>query len=299
MVLALQIILAICFVGIAGMLIVDINKNHKGELKEAGGKKWAQGMFVGIFANFLDTLGCGSFAPSTFLYKTFKNVEDINIPGTLNVGDTFPVIFEALIFTTSVECEPIFLIAMCVAAMIGAYAFAEIITKWDINKIRIWLGCAMIATAIIMFCKNHSFGPFGSVGDGAGFLPNQWQFWVAVILNVVWGALMDIGFGLYAPCMATCLLLGCSAGTCFPVFMGSCALLMPANSVVFIKKGRYDAVATLGNFIGGCIGVFIAWKIITSLPMYWLINVVCVVLLWTAYSILNDRAKALKAAKAA
>ena len=299
MVLALQIILAICFVGIAGMLIVDINKNHKGELKEAGGKKWAQGMFVGIFANFLDTLGCGSFAPSTFLYKTFKNVEDINIPGTLNVGDTFPVIFEALIFTTSVECEPIFLVAMCVAAMIGAYAFAEIITKWDINKIRIWLGCAMIATAIIMFCKNHSFGPFGSVGEGAGFLPNQWQFWVAVILNVVWGALMDIGFGLYAPCMATCLLLGCSSGVCFPVFMGSCALLMPANSVVFIKKGRYDAVATLGNFIGGCIGVFIAWKIITSLPMYWLINVVCVVLLWTAYSILSDRAKALKAAKAA
>ncbi|MBQ7092651.1 MAG: permease, partial [Clostridia bacterium] len=59
------------------------------------------------------------------------------------------------------------------------------------------------------------------------------------------------------------------------------------------------AVATLGNFIGGCIGVFIAWKIITSLPMYWLINVVCVVLLWTAYSILSDRAKALKAAKAA
>ena len=40
MVLALQIILAVCFVGIAGMLIVDINKNHKGELKEAGGKKW-------------------------------------------------------------------------------------------------------------------------------------------------------------------------------------------------------------------------------------------------------------------
>ena len=299
MVLALQIILAICFVGIAGMLIVDINKNHKGELKEAGGKKWAQGMFVGVLCNFLDTLGVGSFAPSTFLYKVFNNVDDINIPGTLNIGDTFPVIFEALIFIGSVECEPVFLVAMCVAAMIGAYAFAEISTKWDVNRIRLWLGWVMVAMAIIMACRNNGWGPFGAVGTAPGFAINTWQFWVAVLLNVVWGALMDIGFGLYAPCMATCLLLGCSAGTCFPVFMGSCALLMPANSVVFIKKGRYDAVATLGNFIGGCVGVFIAWKIITSLPMYWLVNIVCVVLLWTAYPFLSARAKALKAAKAA
>ena len=50
--------------------------------------------------------------------------------------------------------------------------------------------------------------------------------------------------------------------------------------------------------IGGCIGVFIAWKIITSLPMHILIYLVCVVLLWTSYSILSARAKDLKAKKA-
>ena len=138
----------------------------------------------------------------------------------------------------------------------------------------------------------------GSIGEGIGFTVGQWQFWVAVILNFFWGALMDVGFGLYAPCMATCLLLGCSGTTCFPVFMGSCALLMPANSIVFIKKSRYDVVATLGNMIGGCIGVFIAWKIITSLPMHILIYLVCVVLLWTSYSILSARAKDLEAKKA-
>ncbi len=81
--------------------------------------------------------------------------------------------------------------------------------------------------------------------------------------------------------------------------MGSCALLMPANSIVFIKKGRYDAVATLGNFIGGCIGVFIAWKVVTSIPMFWLVNVICLVLFWTSYTFINARAKDMKAAKAA
>ena len=54
-------------------------------------------------------------------------------------------------------------------------------------------------------------------------------------------------------------------------------------------------MATLGNMIGGCIGVFIAWKIVTSLPMKVLIYVICVVLLWTSYKMLSDRAKDLKA----
>ena len=67
MVLALQIVLAACFMGIAVDLLVDVNKNHKGECSKASKKLWAQGMIVGIIANFLDTLGCGSFAPSTFV----------------------------------------------------------------------------------------------------------------------------------------------------------------------------------------------------------------------------------------
>ena len=80
------------------------------ELKSATGKQWASGFAVGIVANFLDTLGCGSYAPSTFMYKLFNQIDDINIPGTLNVGDTFPVIFEAFIFTASVDVDPVFLL---------------------------------------------------------------------------------------------------------------------------------------------------------------------------------------------
>ena len=76
---------------------------------------------------------------------------------------------------------------------------------------------------------------------------------VAAAFNILWGALMDIGFGLYAPCMATCLLLGVDAATCFPVFMGSCACLMPACSIEFIKSHRYDVAHTIGNAVGGCI----------------------------------------------
>ena len=110
MLLAIQILLGVLFAGTGIGLVVDLGKNRMDELKGSTGKQWASAFTVGIIANFLDTLGCGSYAPSTFMYKLFNQIDDIDIPGTLNIGDTFPVIFEAFIFTTSVECDPLFLL---------------------------------------------------------------------------------------------------------------------------------------------------------------------------------------------
>ena len=159
---------------------------------------------------------------------------------------------------------------MYVCAAAGSFGFATIVTKWPRNKIRWALGTIMIPLAIIMLCRNTGWGPFGMIGTATTL--TGWQLIVAAGLNILWGALMDIGFGLYAPCMATCLLLGVDATAAFPVFMGSCACLMPACSIEFIKSHRYDVAHTIGNALGGCVGVFLAWKVVTSLPMFWLIN---------------------------
>ena len=286
MLLFLQILFGVLAAGTGIGLIADIAKNRMEDLKKATGKQWASGFSVGIVANFLDTLGCGSFAPSTFMYKLFNQIDDIDIPGTLNVGDTFPVIFEAFIFTASVDVDPMFLLIMYVCAAVGSFGFATIVTKWA-------LGIIMIPLAIIMLCKNTGWGPFGIVGTATTL--TGWKLFVAAALNILWGALMDIGFGLYAPCMATCLLLGVDATAAFPVFMGSCACLMPACSIEFIKSHRYDVAHTIGNALGGCVGVFLAWKVVTSLPMFWLINLVCVVLLWTSYTLISAALKDKKA----
>ncbi|WP_277258668.1 permease [Merdimonas faecis] len=293
MLLFLQILFGVLAAGTGIGLIADIAKNRMEDLKKATGKQWASGFAVGIVANFLDTLGCGSYAPSTFMYKLFNQIDDINIPGTLNVGDTFPVIFEAFIFTASVDVDPVFLLIMYVCAAAGSFGFATIVTKWPRNKIRWALGIIMIPLAIIMLCRNTGWGPFGMIGTATTL--TGWKLIVAAGLNILWGALMDIGFGLYAPCMATCLLLGIDATAAFPVFMGSCACLMPACSIEFIKTKRYDVPHTVGNAIGGCVGVFLAWKVVTTLPMFWLINLVCVVLLWTSYTLISAALKDKKA----
>ena len=76
--------------------------------------------------------------------------------------------------------------------------------------------------------------------------------------NFVLGALMTLGIGLYAPCMILVALLGMNATTAFPIMMGSCAFLMPAASVRFVRSGRYDLRAALGLALAGTPAVLIA-----------------------------------------
>ncbi len=71
------------------------------EMPNAGGFSFpgAGRLGIGFLTDFLDTLGIGSFAPTTSLFKFFKLVPDEKIPGTLNAGHALPTIAEALALT--------------------------------------------------------------------------------------------------------------------------------------------------------------------------------------------------------
>ena len=71
----------------------------------------------------------------------------------VSIVEFVAAIFEALIFTSSVECDPLFLVLMCVAASVGLFGFATVVTKWPRNKIRWALGIVMIPLAIILFVR--------------------------------------------------------------------------------------------------------------------------------------------------
>src|SRR5262245_50323084 len=53
---------------------------------------------IGFITNFFDTLGIGSFATTTSMYRLWNVVRDEKIPGTLNVGHTAPTFVQALIY---------------------------------------------------------------------------------------------------------------------------------------------------------------------------------------------------------
>ena len=249
-------------------------------------------LLIGLLANFFDTLGIGSFATSTTAFKFTKSCDDDLIPGTMNVCYAIPIAVEAAIFIQRVEIDPLTLVLMIGASIIGAVIGASIISKWNINKVRVALGCAMIGLAIVMVCKLMGFGPFGIVGT-ANILRGG-KLIVGIVVNFILGALMMVGVGLYAPCMALCLLLGLSADMAFPIMMGSCAFLMPPGSIPFIKAGKYHRAAAIPLNISGIIGVLIACFIITSLPLTLLTWVVVIVMIICSFIFFNDAKKGKK-----
>src|SRR5947207_11543422 len=115
----------------------------------AKAKESALELGTGFVTNFFDTLGIGSFAPTTAIFKFFKIVPDQQIPGTLNVGHTLPTIAEAFIFTAVIAIDPKTLIFMIGAAVLGAWLGAGIVASWPKRYVQIGMGCALIVAAAL------------------------------------------------------------------------------------------------------------------------------------------------------
>lgn len=278
----LLIILWIYTVLFIVVLVKDVLSHKKDLVKD----KMAHNIIISAIANFFDTLGIGSFAIATTAWKFTKSNSDDLIPGTLNVAFAIPVVTEATIFIQRIEMDTLTLILMIVASIIGATIGAKIISGLDIMKIRVIMGLALIIVAAITLCKINAIGPFGIIGTARGLTGSTLV--IGVIANFLLGALMTAGIGLYAPCMALVLLLGMSADVAFPVMMGSCAYLMPAAGITFVKEGKYHRGATIPMIIAGVIGVLIAGFIVTSLPLTLLTYLVCVVMVICAIMFFND-----------
>ena len=106
-------------------------------IKQFSNKPWSGLLGTGFITNFFDTLGIGSFAQQTAIFKFFKLVGDRLIPGTMNVGNTLPTVTQAFIFMVAVKVDPVTLASMSTAAPIGALFGAGIVAKMPVRKIQI------------------------------------------------------------------------------------------------------------------------------------------------------------------
>lgn len=264
------------------ILLKDSSRELKNvKLKE---KKSNVTAISGFISNFFDALGIGSFATLTAFIKTFKLTNDRVLPGTLNVACTIPTIFEAFIFVKSVKVSPITLVSMIIAAILGATIGATFVSKFNEKRIQIIMGIALFIVAIIMLLSQIGLFPVG--GDALGLV--GYKLIIAVIINFILGALMMVGIGLYAPCMALIFALGMSPRVAFPIMMGSCAFLMPVASIKFIKEEAYDKKASLIIAFFGSIGVLIAGLLVKSLPLYILTWIVVGVVFYTSFSMFKS-----------
>lgn len=230
---------------------------------KAGASTSATALAIGAVANFFDTLGIGSFAPTTAAIKFFKLTKDELIPGALNVGHAIPTIAQALIFIGFVKVSVGLLVACIVAAVTGALIGARVVSRLPVRAIRIGMGFALLAAAGIFVARNLGLVP----GGGQALALSGGAFAAAVALHFLFGALMTLGVGLYAPSLILLSLLGMDPRAAFPIMMGACAFLMPASGLHFIASARFDPRLALGFAAGGVPAVLLAAFVVREMPL--------------------------------
>ena len=240
--------------------------------------------FIGLITNFFDTLGIGSYAPTTSFFKLWATVPDEQIPGTLNVGHTVPTVIEAFIFISVIHVDVTTLTLMLAAAALGAWLGAGVVAAWPRQKIQVGMGIALLAMAGFFLARQLQWMPGG--GELLGLTGGKLA--LAVGVNVVLGALMTLGIGMYAPCMILISLMGMDPKAAYPIMMGSCAFLLPTCGVRFIRKERYNLKAALGLALGGIPGVLAAAFVVKELPLDWVRWLVIVVVVYTATMMLRS-----------
>jgi uncharacterized membrane protein YfcA len=238
---------------------------------------------LGAVTNFFDTLGIGSFAPTTAWMKLRKMAPDSFFPAILNAGHALPTVAQALIFITLVQVDPVLLLCCILASVAGAFVGAPIVQRSPIRLVQGVVGVALLIAATLYAMANLNLMP---VGGEAMSLPPV-LFGVAVVGHFIMGILMMFGIGLYAPSLVLLSLLGLNPAGAFPIMMGSCAFLMPISSLKFVKSERIDLRIVIGMAIGGIPAVLLAAFVVKSLDVVILRWLVVVVVLYASMLLLR------------
>ncbi len=239
---------------------------------------------LGAVTNFFDTLGIGSFAPTTAYMKLRKMAPDSYFPAILNAGHALPTVTQALVFISLVRVDPWLMLACIVAAVAGAFIGAPIVQRSPVRLVQGVVGAALLIAAILFALKNLNLLPPG--GDALTLPPTL--FAIAVGAHFVMGVLMMFGIGLYAPSLIALSLLGLNPAAAFPIMMGSCAFLMPISSLRFVRSSRIDLRIVLGLAFGGIPAVLLAAFVVKSLDLVTLRWLVVVVVVYAALLLLRS-----------
>ena len=250
-----------------------------------GATPTAAHLATGFGTNFLDTLGIGSFATSTAIFKFWNMVPDERIPGTLNAGHTLPVILQAFLYISVIEVDVLTLVSMIAAAVVGGWLGAGVVARLPRRAVQLGMGFALLFAAAVMVASQVGLFPVG----GTAVALRGWALAAGIAGAFVFAALSTLGIGLYAPIMTMVSLLGMNPTAAFPIMMGAGAFLMPVASARFISSKAYFAPMAAGLAVGGLLGVPVAAFVVKSLPLTVLRYLVIVVVLYAAVLMLRPK----------
>jgi uncharacterized membrane protein YfcA len=230
-------------------------------------------LVIGFVTNFFDTLGIGSFATTTAVFRLLRLVPDELIPGTLNVGHALPVVVQAMFFISVVAVDPWQMATLIVVSVLGGWLGAGVVTSLSRRAVQLGMGCALLVAATFMMLGMLGLFPAG----GTALALSPQALTLALAVNFVLGALVTLGIGNYAPSLIMFSLLGMDPRAAFPIMMGSGAFVATIAGLRFINAQRFHWRAALGLTLGGIPGVIVAAWLVQSLPLEalrWLVLVI-------------------------
>jgi uncharacterized membrane protein YfcA len=236
-----------------------------------------EALALGAVVNFLDTLGIGSFAPTTAWFKFRRMVPDRLIPQTLLCGLTPPAMTESVIYLIllGVLVDPVLLFSCVIAVFIGGLVGVRLVTRARVWVVQMIVAIGLVLAAAAYAMTNLHLFPGGGTATG---LPLTLMI-VAIAANFGFGILANFGVGNYAPTLVMLSLMGMDPRLCFPIMAGGACLMGAGASVKHIGIGEVDMRVVLGLAIGGIPGVLVAAFIVKTMPidaLRWLVFVVVV-----------------------
>ncbi|MFL6749289.1 MAG: TSUP family transporter [Sphingomicrobium sp.] len=250
-------------------------------------RAWPTGetLVLGAVVNFFDTLGIGSFAPTTAWLKFRKLVPDRLIPPTILVGLTMGAVVESIIFLfrLGVKVDPVLLVGCIIACTTGGLIGAPLV-----HRTRVWIVQMIVAIGLTLAAIAYGLDALAAAnihlipGSGtASSLPIALTI-LAIAANFLFGVLLNYGVGNYAPTLVILSLLGMHPRLCFPIMAGAAALMGATASIRHINTGNLDLRVVMGLTIAGIPAVFVAAYLVVSMPIEYLRVLVIIVVLYAA-----------------
>ena len=287
----------ILIIALLAMYYKKVKNTERGEENLQFGKKHAvYNAVVALIANFLDVEGIGTHAVNAVAFKLGKSVEDGNIPGTMNVGAAVPCCLAAFLFFPMYNAQPLTLVLLIAAAVAGAFLLAGIIGKLNMLGIRLLMGVGLIIMSVFMLIRAFKLGNVDF--EGTAIELTGVKLVIGILCSFIFGGLMNIGVGYYAPMLAICSMLGLDVTSSMAIVFGACSMLMAfGNGPQLIKTGKVDIVASACQIVFGSIGVALAYFLVKGLPMNIVTIVVALAVVVTGILFVKDYFSGLKAAK--
>jgi uncharacterized membrane protein YfcA len=234
-------------------------------------------MGLGAIVCFFDTLGIGSFAPTTAWLKFRHITPDRLIPPTILVGLTVAAVVESIIFLLKlgVKVDPVLLVGCIVACMVGGMVGAGLVHRTRVWIVQLVVAIGLLLAAMAYAMTNLQLFPGGGTESS---LPIALTV-IAIAANFIIGVLLNYGVGNYAPTLVILSLMGMDPRLCFPVMAGAAALMGTTAGIRHINTGNLDLRVVIGLTIGGIPAVLIAAYLVVTMPLAllrWLVLVVVV-----------------------